>query len=59
MNSAWSNNLSLKYQRFAPSVYEFNEFKPRLKNRFQWSAGLSLEKINTNVSENNKIWAAA
>ena len=59
MNSAWSNNLSLNYQRFALSVYEFNEFKPRLKNRFQWSAGLNLEKNNTNLSENNKILAAA
>ena len=41
---------------------EFNEFKPRLKshkNRFQLSAGLSLEKLNTIISETNQIWAAA
>ena len=32
------------------SVSEFNEFEPRLKsakNRFQLSAGLNLEKLNT------------
>ena len=43
-------------------VSEFNEFKPRLKshkNRFQWSADLNLEKINTNSSGNNKIWPEA
>ena len=31
-------------------VSEFNEFKPRLKspkNRFQLSAGLNFEKLNT------------
>ena len=40
------------------TVSEFNEFKPRLKsprNRFQLSAGLNLEKFNTNISETNKI----
>ena len=36
--------------KFQSSVSEFNEFKPRLKspqNRFQLSAGLNLEKLNT------------
>ena len=40
----------------------FNELKPRLKspkNRFQFSAGLNLEKISTILSEANHIWAAA
>ena len=37
---------------------EFKEFKPRLKsaqNRFQLSAGLNLEKLNTILSETNHI----
>ena len=41
---------------------EFNKFESRLKSgkiRFQLSAGLNLEKFNTNLSESNKIWAAA
>ena len=41
---------------------EFNEFKPRLKspqNRFQLSAGLNLERLNTILSGTNHIWAAA
>ena len=36
------------------SESEFNEFKPRLKavkNRFQLSAGLNLEKFDTVLSE--------
>ena len=40
------------------SVFEFNEFKPRLKsprNWFRLSAGLNLEKFNTNLSGTNKI----
>ena len=40
------------------TVSEFNEFKPRLESprkRFQLSAGLNLEKCNTNLSETNKI----
>ena len=40
------------------SVSEFNEFEPRLeyaKNRFQFSAGLNLEKLNTILSETNHI----
>ena len=44
------------------TVSEFNEFEPRLKsaqNRFQSSAGLNLEKLNTILSETNNIWAAA
>ena len=47
----------------ARSVSEFNKFKPRRlkspKNRFQLSAGLNLEKINTILSGTNHIWAAA
>ena len=37
---------------------DFNEFEPRLKsakNRFQLSAGLNLETLNTNLSETNHI----
>ena len=44
------------------SVSEFNDLKPSLKsakNRFQLSAGLNLEKLNTILSEINHIWAAA
>ena len=47
------NFLLLKYP-----VSEFNEFKPRpkfAKNRFQLSAGLNLEKLNTILSETNHI----
>ena len=39
-------------------VSEFNEFKPcpkSPKNRFQLSAGLNLEKLNTILSETNHI----
>ena len=39
-------------------VSEFNEFEPRLKsakNRFQFSAGLNLEILNTILSETNHI----
>ena len=42
------------------SEAEFNEFKPRLKspkNRFQLSAGLYLEKLNTILSGTNHICA--
>ena len=38
---------------------EFNEFEPRLKsakNRFQLSAGLNLETLNTILSETNSIF---
>ena len=41
---------------------EFNEFKPRLKsakNRFQMSAGLNLETLNTILSGTNHIRAAS
>ena len=37
---------------------EFNEFEPRLKstkNRFQLSAGLNLETLNTILSRTNYI----
>ena len=43
-------------------VSEFNEIEQRLKspkNRFQLSAGLNLEKLNTILSGTNYIWAAA
>ena len=39
-------------------VSEFNEFKPRLKslkNQFQLSASLNLEKLNTILSGTNHI----
>jgi len=41
---------------------EFNEFKPSLKspkNRFLLSAGLNIEKLNTNLSGTNPILAPA
>ena len=40
------------------TVSEFNEFKPRLKsqkNRFQLSADLNLEKLNTILRGTNQI----
>ena len=43
-------------------MFEFNEYEPRLKsakNRFQASAGLNLEKLNTILSGTNHILAAA
>ena len=43
---------------FMKSVSEFNKFEPRLKfvkNRFQFSAGLKLEKLNIILSEINHI----
>ena len=54
--------LQVKYVDFVSflnsSVSEFNEFEPRLKsakNRFQLSAGLNLEKLNTILSGTNHI----
>ena len=47
-----------KKVRKAPCVFEFNEFKPRLKsakNEFQLSAGLDLEKFYTILSVTNNI----
>ena len=47
---------------YLSNLTEFNEFKPRLKtaqNRFQLSAGLNFEKLNTILSETNHIWATA
>ena len=41
------------------TVSKFNEFEPRFKsaqNRFQLSAGLNLEKLNTFLSGTNNIW---
>ena len=48
----YSNLLDpeIKSTKVLTSVFEFNEIKPRLKshkNRFQLSAGLNLEKLNT------------
>ena len=34
---------------------EFNDFEPRLKNRFQLSAGLIFETLNTILSGTNQI----
>ena len=45
-------------QIFIYPVSEFNEFEPRLKsakNRFQLSAGLNLENLNTIFSATNFI----
>ena len=45
-------------QKSETSVSEFNKFEPRIKsvkNRFQLSAGLNLEKLNTNLSGTNHI----
>ena len=50
-------SIKLQSQSERP-VSEFNEFEPRLKsakNRFQLSAGLILEKLNTILSETNHI----
>ena len=44
------------------SESEFNEFEPRLKsakNRFQLSAGLNLDILNSILSGTNHIWAAS
>ena len=44
------------------SVSEFNEFDLSIKSaktRFQLSAGLNLEAMNTILSETNHIWAVA
>ena len=49
-------------EEFNTAESEFNEFEPRLKsalNRFQLSAGLNLETLNTNISGTNNIWAAS
>ena len=43
---------------YSSSVFEFNEFEPRLKsakNWFQLSAGLNLEIMNTVLNETNHI----
>ena len=40
------------------NLSEFNEFEPQLKSaktRFQFSAGLTLEKLNTILSRTNHI----
>ena len=51
-------SITVSETRINP-VFEFNEFKPRLKftkNRFQLSVGLNLEKLNTILSGTNHIW---
>ena len=51
----FKSNLESKNHLF---VSEFNEFEPRLKsakNRFQFSAGLNFEKLNTILSGTNHI----
>jgi len=48
-----ANLKYFKLRLFEQTVSEFNEFEPRLKsvkNRFQLSAGLILEKLNTILS---------
>ena len=55
-------NLKFKHKSNNTLVSEFDEFKPRLKspkNRFWLTAGIHLEKFNTNLSETNHIWDAA
>ena len=50
-------SIKLQSQSERPAS-EFNEFEPRLKsakNRFQLSAGLNLEKLNTILSETNHV----
>ena len=50
--------LKLSLQGMTTSVSEFNEFEPRhksAKNRSQLSAGLDLEKFNTDLSGTNHI----
>ena len=45
-----ANLKYFKLRLFEQTVSEFNEFEPRLKsvkNRFELSAGLILEKLNT------------
>ena len=58
-NEEWVESINfLGIQSKKKSVSEFNEFKPRLKspkNRFQFSAGLNLEKFYTILSGTNHI----
>ena len=45
-----SSIIEMSKETILRSVSEFNEFEPRLKsakNRFQLSAGLNLEKLNS------------
>ena len=53
-----ANHSYFKPRLFFLQVSEFNEFEPRLKsaiNRFQLSAGLNLEKLNSILSGTNHI----
>ena len=53
--------LLITISYLAISVTVFNEFESRpksAKNRFQLSAGLILETINTILSGTNHLWAA-
>ena len=57
-----SNSKFNDFEKIKCTLSEFNEIKPRLKSpqtRFQLSAGLNLEKLNTILSGTNHIWAAA
>ena len=52
------SKLSIYNNTSRSAVSEFNEFKPRLKshkNRFQLSAGLNVEKLNTILSKTSKF----
>ena len=52
------SGLRISNSKVFSLVFEFNEFKPRLKshkNQFQLSAGLNLEKLNTSLSETKQI----
>ena len=52
----------IKIAHFQCTESEFNDFKPRFKspkNRFQFSAGLNLEKLNTILSETNYLNSAS
>ena len=52
----------IKQPQFKEPESEFNEFEPWLKsakNRFQLSAGLNLEKLNTILNGTNHILATA
>ena len=59
LNYGVNNYLCLlMWIRILDSESEFNEFEPRLKsakNRFQLSAGLNLETLNTILSGTNHV----
>ena len=52
--------IAKKRMKIKDSVFEFNEFKLRLKSQpVSIDRRLKSWKINTNLSGTNKIWAAA